>query len=163
MVLAAGQEAGTFIADELINGGATAIEQTNELVKATKSAADMVGAFAAKKWYGAGVSNAQEYLKGVEDAFTVAQARLDQAGAGLTLADIKGISAGFFDQVTNGYTATPYEEFMQNSPFSMGANGNIVYNINVSGVMANAQTGEEIVNNIRAFNRAAGPANIAVA
>jgi len=28
--------------------------------------------------------------------------------------------------------------------------------------MTNAQTGEEIVNNIRAYNRAAGPANIAV-
>jgi len=52
---------------------------------------------------------------------------------------------------------------MQDSPFSMGDNGNIFYNINVSGVMSNAQTGEEIVNNIRAFNRAAGPANIAVA
>jgi hypothetical protein len=162
MVLAAGQEAGTFIADELINGGANAIEQTNELVKATQAAADMVGAFAAKKWYGAGVSNAEQYLKGVEDAFATAQERLDQAGAGLSLADIKGISAGFFDQVTNGYTPTAYEDFMQNNPFSMGENGNIVYNINVSGVMANAQTGEEIVNNIRAFNRAAGPADITV-
>jgi hypothetical protein len=38
-----------------------------------------------------------------------------------------------------------------------------IYNIYVSGVMSNAQTGEEIVNNIRAYNRAAGPANIAVA
>jgi hypothetical protein len=37
------------------------------------------------------------------------------------------------------------------------------YNINVAGVMSNAQTGEEIVNNIRAFNRAAGPANISIA
>ena len=38
-----------------------------------------------------------------------------------------------------------------------------IYNIYVSGVMSNAQTGEEIVNNIRAYNRAAGPANITVA
>ncbi|CAB4194694.1 hypothetical protein UFOVP1267_11 [uncultured Caudovirales phage] len=164
-VLQAGQEAGTYIADELINGGVTAIEQTNELVKATKNAADMVGAFAAKKWYGAGVSNAEQYLKGVEDAFAVAQARLDQAGSGLNLADIKGITAGFFDQVQNGYTATPYEQFMKDSGgLSMGANGGIVYNINISGgIGTNAEQGEAVINAVRAYNRAAGPANIQVA
>jgi hypothetical protein len=46
---------------------------------------------------------------------------------------------------------------------SSQAMASAIYNIYVSGVMSNAQTGEEIVNNIRAYNRAAGPANIAVA
>ena len=134
------------------------------MVPLVQSVQDMgmgIGIAAANVFYSSGVSNAQNYLRGVQDAFDRAQGKLQ--GTGLTLADVKGIGAGFYDQVQNGYTATPYEQFMQNNPFSMGDNGNIVYNINVSGVMSNAQTGEEIVNNIRAFNRAAGPANIAVA
>jgi hypothetical protein len=162
MVLAAGQEAGTYIADELINGGATAIEQTNKLVASAQTAADLIAQMAADKFYSAGVSNAQNYLKGVEDAMAVAASKLK--GKGLTLADVKGISAGFDNAISAPINMAPYDQFMQNNGgLSMGANGNIVYNINVSGVMSNAQTGEEIINNIRAFNRAAGPANIAVA
>lgn len=156
MVLAAGQEAGTYIADELINGGATAIEQTNQLVKSAKGAADLIAQMAADKFYGAGVSNAQEYLKGIEEAFNYAQERLQ--GTGLTLADVKGISAAFDSEITGRSikVGSPDTNFS-------GPGGGQNYYINVSGVMANAQTGEEIVNNIRAFNRAAGPANIAVA
>jgi len=157
MVLAAGQEAGTYIADELINGGATAIEQTNKLVKSAQGAADLIAQLAADKFYGAGVSNAKSYLKGIEDAFNVAQAKLQ--GKGLTLADVKGISAGF-DNATGGGALAPIGK--PDTNFS-GPGGGQNYYINVSGVMSNAQTGEEIVNNIRAFNRAAGPANIAVA
>jgi len=37
------------------------------------------------------------------------------------------------------------------------------YNINVTGVMSTAETGEAVVNALRAYNRAAGPANIQVA
>ena len=163
-VLAAGFESGNLIADYLIAGGAKTISETNALVKSVQDMGTGIGMAAANVFYSSGVANAKDYLKGVEDAFAVAQARLNQAGINLTLADVKGIGAGFYDQVTNGYTATPYEQFMKDSGgLSMGSNGNIVYNINVSGVMANAQTGEEIVNNIRAFNRAAGPANITVA
>lgn len=164
MVLQAGQEAGTYIADELINGGEEAILKTNKLVQAANSAADLIGKLAAEKFYGAGVANAQQYLKGVEDAFAVAQSRLSQGGAGLTLADVKGISAGFFDQVSNGYTATPYEQFMQDSGgLSQGANGNIIYNVNVSMLEPTAAAGEIFVNSVRAFNRTNGPANIQVA
>lgn len=161
-VLAAGFESGNLIADYLIAGGAKTISETNALVKSVQDMGVGIGTAAANVFYNSGVANAQNYLKGVEDAFARAQTKLQ--GTGLTLADVKGIGAGFYDQVANGYTATPYEQFMQDGGgLSMGAGGNIVYNINVSGVMANAQTGEEIVNNIRAFNRAAGPANIAVA
>jgi hypothetical protein len=155
MVLAAGQEAGTYIADELINGGATAIEQTNQLVKSAKGAADLIAKMAADKFYGAGLSNAQNYLKGIEDAFNFAQERLQ--GSGLTLADVKGIGAAFDSEITGRSIAVGSPD----TNFS-GPGGGQNYYINVSGVMANAQTGEEIVNNIRAFNRAAGPADIAV-
>ena len=165
-VLAAGAESGAAIAHELVLGAQeniTGPTGVNALVKSAQDVADRIGLKAANQWYGAGISNAQDYLKGVEDAFTLAQARLDVGGSGLTLADIKGISADFFDQVQNG-TTTPYGEFMTGgNNLSMGENGNIVYNITVTGVMSNAETGEAIINNIRAFNRAAGPANITVA
>jgi hypothetical protein len=160
-VLAAGFESGNLIADYLIAGGAKTISETNALVKSVQDMGVGIGVAAANVFYSSGVANAQDYLKGVEDAFKVAQDRLNKAGKGLTLADVKGISAGFNDSIT-GKTIAPITppSFDYNDPF--GAKGN-TYNINVSGVMANAQTGEEIVNNIRAFNRAAGPANIAVA
>jgi gas vesicle protein len=157
MVLAAGQEAGTYIADELINGGATAIEQTNQLVNSAKGAADLIAQMAADKFYGAGVSNAQSYLKGIEDAFNLAQSKLQ--GKGLTLADVKGISAGF-DNAVNGGALAPIAR--PNTNFGEPIRGYNYY-INVHGVMTNAETGEAIINNIRAYNRAAGPANIQVA
>ena len=160
-VLAAGFESGNLIADYLIAGGVKTINETNALVKSVEEMGLGIGIAAANVFYSSGVSNAQDYLKGVEDAFKVAQDRLNKAGKGLTLADVKGISAGFNDSIT-GKTVSPVTppSFDYGDPF--GVKGN-TYNINVSGVMANAQTGEEIVNNIRAFNRAAGPANIAVA
>jgi hypothetical protein len=167
LVLDAGATSGAAIAHELVTGAQENITGplgVNALVADIKKVAGAIGVKAADQWYAAGVTNAQEYLKGVEDAIAVAQSRLDMAGSGLTLADIKGITAGFFDQVTNGYTPTAYEEFMTNSPFSMGDNGNIVYNINVTGGMStSAEIGEVIINNIRAYNRAAGPASISVA
>lgn len=158
-VLAAGFESGNLIAEYLIAGGAKAISETNALVQSVEDMGIGIGIAAANVFYSSGVSNAQDYLRGVQDAFDVAQGKLQ--GTGLNLADIKGISAGFNDSISGRITepiAPP--SFDYNDPF--GVKGH-TYNINVSGVMSNAQTGEEIVNNIRAFNRAAGPANIAVA
>ena len=157
-VLAAGGDSGAAIALELIKGGSTAIIETNALVESAKYAADLIGQSAAQQWYGAGVSNAQQYLKGVEAAFAIAQARL--AGKGLKLADIKGISAGFGDAIS-APTAAPISPpgFNYGDPF--GVKG-MTININ-GGIGTNAEQGEAVVNAIRAYNRAAGPANIAVA
>lgn len=157
-VLAAGGDSGAAIALELIKGGSTAIIETNALVESAKYAADLIGQSAAQQWYGAGVSNAQQYLKGVEAAFAIAQARL--AGKGLKLADVKGISAGFADAIS-APTAAPISapSFNYGDPF--GVKG-ITININ-GGIGTNAEQGEAVVNAIRAYNRAAGPANIAVA
>jgi len=160
-VLAAGFESGNLIADYLIAGGAKTISETNALVQSVQDMGVGIGTAAANVFYSSGVANAQDYLKGVEDAFKVAQDRLNKAGKGLTLADVKGISAGFNDSISGRITepiAPP--SFDYNDPF--GTKGN-TYNINVSGVLSNAETGEVIINNIRAYNRAAGPANIAVA
>lgn len=159
-VLAAGFESGNLIADYLIAGGVKTISETNALVKSVEDMGLNIGRLAANVFYSSGVANAQDYLKGVEDAFATAQDRLNKAGKGITLADVKGISAGFNDSIS-GKTIAPVapESFDYNDPFGMMKN----ITINVNGVMSNAQTGEEIINHLRAYNRAAGPANITVA
>jgi hypothetical protein len=154
-VLAAGGDSGAAIALELIKGGSTAIIETNALVESAKYAADLIGQAAANQWYGAGVSNAQQYLKGVEAAFAIAQARL--AGKGLKLADVKGISAGFNDAISMP-VATPISK---PSPGYGGPGGGVTVNVQ-GGISTSAEIGEAVVNAIRAYNRAAGPANIAV-
>lgn len=68
-VLQAGTEAGTGIANELIAGGSTAITTTNQLVTDTQAAADRIGAEAADKFLGAGVTSATETVKGFKEEF----------------------------------------------------------------------------------------------
>jgi len=157
-VLKAGNESGAAIAAELIKGGQSAIDETNALVASAQAMADRIGQLAATQFYSAGVSNAQQYLAGVEAAMAVANARL--AGKGLTLADVKGISAGFNDAITMP-VAAPISppSFNYGDPF--GVKG-MTININ-GGIGTNAEQGEAVVNAIRAYNRAAGPANITVA
>ena len=155
-VLAAGGESGAAIALELVKGGSKAIIETNALVESAKYAADLIGNAAANQWYGAGVSNAQQYLKGVENAFAVAQSRL--AGKGITLADVKGISAGFNDAIS----APVMAPISRPTPGYGGPGPGVTVNVS-GGISTSAEIGEAVVNAIRAYNRAAGPANIAVA
>ena len=63
-VLAAGVTAGTGIANQLIEGGATTIEATNRLVETSSAAADEVAQLAASAYFGAGVKSAQDTLDG---------------------------------------------------------------------------------------------------
>lgn len=155
-VLDAGGESGAAIAAELIAGGSSAIKETNELVMAAENAAATIGIQAAQQWFGAGVDNAKSYLQGVEAAFAEAQKRLKAKG--LKIADIKGISAGFSEAITRPMPAvTPIQTGQ-----SMGLPGGGDITINLSTLVPTAQTGEVIINSIRAYNRAAGPANIAV-
>jgi TP901 family phage tail tape measure protein len=60
MVLAAGVDAGTNIAKELIAGGSDTIAATNELIDTTKTAADKVGIFAADSFFGTGLALAKK-------------------------------------------------------------------------------------------------------
>lgn len=69
MVLQAGIEAGTNIANELITGGATTIQETNELVDTTKAAADEVGLLAAENFMQAGIDSAKQTLSGFREQF----------------------------------------------------------------------------------------------
>jgi len=155
-VLDAGGESGAAIAKELIAGGANAIIKTNQLVDSAKVAADLIGNLAAKQWYGAGVSNAQSYLQGVEAAFAEAQKRL--GAKGLKLPDIKGISASF-DLAVNGPSVTPVSTRPEQGGGIPGG-GSVV--INVSGVMTNAQTGQAVLDSLTQYTQVYGPLNLAI-
>jgi hypothetical protein len=157
-VLDAGSDSGAAIAVELINGGVDAINETNELVKASKTAADMIGLLAADKFYSAGVANAKSYLEGIQAAFNFAQSGL--AVPGLNLADVKGIGAAF-DAGMTSRSAGPIID-PSGGLFQGGGLGSFSINI-TGGISTSAEIGEAVVNAIRAYNRAAGPANIAVA
>jgi len=157
-VLDAGGESGAAIAAELIAGGTSAIKETNDLVMAAENAAATIGQQAAAQWFGAGVDNAKSYLEGVEAAFAEAQKRLKNKG--LKIADIKGISAGFSEAIARPQVASVTPITTGSSLGLPGQSGDIT--INLSTLVPNASAGEAIVNAIRAYNRAAGPANIAV-
>ena len=134
-VLDAGSESGAAIAAELIKGGANAIGETNYLVEASKAAANAIGQQAASQFYGAGVSNAQSYLQGIEAAFAAAQKRLGKKG--IKLADIKGISASFNQAVTQ-QNVTPVNS-VQSQMSTFDAAGNLSsVTINVNGGDPNA-------------------------
>lgn len=157
-VLDAGGESGAAIAAELIAGGVGAIQETNDLVMAADNAAATIGIQAANQWFKAGVDNAKAYLQGVEAAFDEAQKRLKQKG--LKIADIKGISAGFSEAITRPPVPSVTPITTGSSLGLPGQSGDIT--VNLSTLVPNATAGEAIVNAIRAYNRAAGPANIAV-
>ena len=64
-VLAAGTEAGNKIAQDLIAGGETTIDQANNIVEASQRAADEVGVLAANSYYQAGIDNATQQVNGI--------------------------------------------------------------------------------------------------
>jgi hypothetical protein len=164
-VLAAGSDAGAAIAAELLLGGTTAITEANSLVDSAKMAAAKVGINAGTAWYQVGVDNAQKTVDGLQteiDKLTPKMMKqMDRLANKLKrTVDITVQVNEVVTRVTGGVTNTPVAAPVTNrlSAQSVGDS----YTINVSGVMSNAQTGEEIVNNIRAYNRAAGPANITI-
>lgn len=71
-VLAAGADAGTKIADEIIAGGATVVDQVNTLISATQSVADAVGEAGATQFYQAGITAGQAMVEGVKAAIAAA-------------------------------------------------------------------------------------------
>ena len=164
-VLAAGSDAGAAIAAELVLGGTTAIDETNALVDSANMAAQKVGLIAATAWYQVGVDNAQKTVDGLQseiDKLTPKMMKqMDKLANKLArTVDITVRVNEVVTRVVNSVSAPVAAPITQDiRKQSTGDN----YTINVSGVMSNAQTGEEIVNNIRAFNRAAGPANITIA
>jgi len=164
-VLEAGQEAGSAIADELIAGGSDAISGPNginTLVSDLNFVADALGTLAADKFYQAGVTQGEQYLAGVQSAIQAAEMLLKNPN--LKLADVKGIGAKFAGSVSSinlGPTTSP--TFSGDTSGIMAERGGNNYTVNINGgVLTNAQTGKVVIDAVKSFNRASGPADIAV-
>ena len=165
-VLEAGQQAGTAIATELINGGSDAIlgpNGINQLVDDLNLVAEAVGILGADQFYKAGVSQGQAMVKGITDV--IAQLEKKLKNPNLKLADIKGIGASFSSSVaglTPSSVSAPSMSADQRAAIT-AERGGTTYNISVSGGLAtSAEIGRLVIDNIKAANRAYGPAAIEV-
>jgi hypothetical protein len=78
-VLNAGFDAGSRIADELIAGGATVVQQVNTLLASVQTVADQVGDYGAKQFFQAGMDQGQALVNGILEALRQAQAELAAA------------------------------------------------------------------------------------
>ena len=186
-VLAAGQDAGTAIADQLIAGGSAAITETNALVESTNAAAGKVGMNAAAKWYQAGIDSATAIVNGIQgelDKLTPKlMAKMDAIAAKMKrtvtidvyvnerynkIAAGLGIPAMAEGGIVNKPTlaligeAGPEAVVPLSKMGGMGGGGDV--NINVNGGMAtSAEIGQSILNALRAYQRSAGPLNLNIA
>jgi len=152
-VIDAGQEAGTFIAKELLESSEN-ILRANKLVEETAKIAETIGLLAAEKFYRAGIANGQAYLKGVEQAIAAADAKL--AGKGLKPADIKGIGAGFDNAVAA--LAMPLNAPATMAPTVIPSSTSVTVNT----VTAPANLGDIIVDALRDYNRRSGPLQLEI-
>lgn len=75
-VLDAGFEAGSKIADSIIIGGSTVVQQINTLVDSVFTVADQVGEYGAIAFYDAGVKQAEAMVEGIKSQLAQAQAEL---------------------------------------------------------------------------------------
>ena len=78
-VLSAGNEAGTKIADQIIAGGSTVVNQVNTLVASVASVAEQVGIDGAREFYQAGIDQGTALVNGILQALRDAQAELAAA------------------------------------------------------------------------------------
>ena len=186
-VLASGAEAGAAIADQLIAGGQTAIDETNALVDSANAAAAKVGLNAAAKWYQAGIDSATAVVDGIQaeldkltpklmkkmDAIAAKLKRTVSIDVVITervnkiVANIGGIPAMAEGGIVNKPTlaligeAGP-EAVVPLSKMSAGGGGDV--NINVNGGLAtSAEIGQAITNALRAYSRSAGPLALNIA
>ena len=185
-VLAAGQDAGTAIADQLIAGGSAAITETNALVESTNAAANKVGMNAASRWYQAGIDSATAIVGGIQteldkltpklmkkmDAIAAKLKRTVSIDVVITervnriVANLGGIPAmaegGIVTKPTLALIGEAGPEAVV--PLSkMGSGGGDV-NINVNGGLAtSAEIGQSVLNALRAYSRSAGPLALNIA
>ena len=96
-VLDAGFEAGTRIADQLIAGGQTIINQVNELLNTVDAVAEAVGVLGAEEFYDAGVKQGEAIVNGILAALRDAQSKLvaaqTAAASGATIMGYEGLGS----------------------------------------------------------------------
>ena len=187
-VLDAGNVAGAEIANELVKGGQTAIDETNALVEAAQRAADKVGIQAANNWYKTGVDQAQFIVNGLEAELTKLtpklMAKMDEIAAKLKRSVnidvvvtervnriVSTISSSIPKMADGGIVTGPTLAMIGEAgpeaviPLSqMGNMGGSGVTINVAGGLStSAEIGQSVVNALRAYSRTAGPLQLNVA
>jgi len=162
-VIDAGIDSGAAIAKELLKSGENVL-RANKLVEETNKIAEQIGIMSANKFYAAGVSNAQQYLAGVEAAMAIAQAKLGKKG--INLADVKGISSGFNNAISTTPTMTAPtmpSVIPVGAPTDKGQPlGNVTINV-ASQLATKAEVGEAVNDALRAYNRLSGPLQLQIA
>ena len=83
-LLDAGFDAGSLIADQLIAGGTTVVQQINTLLDSVNLVAETVGRLGAQTFYQQGVDQGNALVDGIKASLVAAQAELDRLRAGLT-------------------------------------------------------------------------------
>lgn len=157
-VIDAGIDSGSAIAKELLASSENVL-RANTLVEQTQAIAERIGELSAQKFYGAGVSNAKAYLRGVEEALAAAESRLSRKG--INFADVKGISTSF----TEAISAPSVSPVVMPNIAELDArrNGGAV-TINVNSQLATkSEVGQAVTDALRAYNRTAGPAQFEIA
>ena len=176
----AGYEVGSTIADEIIKGGSTVVDQVNTLVASVESVGETVSESLAKQFYAAGVNAAQVLVDSLiqklnESAALIAQAIANATKGQTTATDSKksGKSDGKKKRALGG-TVFPNTSYLvgENGPeiFSPLTAGNIIPNNRISGngganisIVVNAgigtngtQVGKDIVEAIKKYERTSG-------
>jgi hypothetical protein len=160
-VIDAGIDSGSQIAKELLASSENVL-RANKLVEEVNAIAKRIGEVSANNFYAAGVSNAQAYLRGVEEAIAKAQTRL--GAKGLNLADVKGIGAGFNDAINMPSIVAPSMPALIPRQELDERRGIGATTINVTGGLATTAEVAVAVNNaLLAYNRLAGPSQFQVA
>lgn len=100
-VLEAGADAGIKIADEVIAGGASMVDQVNTLVASTQSLADEIGKAGAEQFYAAGIKQGNALVQGIVDAIKAAGLTIEGTNAD-TIASATQAAASAVAQTTSG-------------------------------------------------------------
>jgi hypothetical protein len=106
-VLDAGFEAGSKIADNIIIGGETVVQQVNTLVDSIFSVADQVGEFGAVAFYDAGVKQAEAMVDGIKVALERARGELKSIAESLTTSGTTGGAPTPTEPTPSGQRPTP--------------------------------------------------------
>jgi len=158
-VLAAGAEAGTKIADELIAGGASAITETNALITSVSSAAEMLARAGADQFYQAGVTQGQAMVDGIISAIKKAGFIITGGMAALP----KPLQTALNKGSLTSAQAKQLNTIIGNSqsvtaPTSTAATGAVINVTDNAGMGSDGQViGREIVDAIKKYERVSGP------
>jgi len=158
-VIAAGAEAGTAIADELIAGGATAINDAKDLLASVEDAAKSLAQSGADKFYKSGVTQGQAMVDGIISSITKAgfiiQGGMAALPKPLQTALKKGTLTSAQGSELMGIIGNSQSVTAPSSKSGSGATINLTVN---AGMGANGtQVGREIVDAIKKYERTSGP------